>query len=110
MIKINPESDDIVTVARTRELKCMCRISIEDIRFAAKGLKLRIDCLRYVGLGDKFSGLIIGTENFHNSQLYFCFLKMFPATIINLKFGECVKEADNREFWTLKPRNERIGN
>jgi hypothetical protein len=35
---------------------------------------------------------------------------MCLVTIINLKFGEYIKGTDNREFWTLKPGNNRIGN
>jgi hypothetical protein len=33
-----------------------------------------------------------------------------PGTIINLKCGEYIKGADNREFWTLEPGNIRMGN
>jgi hypothetical protein len=35
---------------------------------------------------------------------------MCPATIINLKFGECIKGANNSEFWNLKAGNIRIEN
>jgi hypothetical protein len=67
MIKINSESDDTVTVSRTRELyKMYVRIGIVDIQFTAEELKLRIDYVGYAALAGKFPGPIIGTENFRN--------------------------------------------
>jgi hypothetical protein len=106
MMKIISKSDgnDLFSHIPVNCIICVRQISIEGTQFTAYGLKLRIRRIGYVGVPARFPGLIIGTENFRNTQFCYSFLN------IKLKSGERVKGVDNTEICTLKTGNIRIEN